>query len=155
MSYPDPSNATLPLAAAAWFLLEWLLGHRSARVRRAVRFVYTWESSPLFMRNGPGVAPVAAAAALLWAVAAVAPSWWLGRWSFAAGLVLVGLAFALAYRVPPPFLPAWLRDEIAQGAVPLARPDRVDWTLFWVAVPVFVLGIIGLAVLFLTTPLPA
>ena len=64
----------------------------------------------------------------------------LARWLGLPALALGEVAFLLSYRVPAPFTPRWLRDEIDRGDTPVARPDRIDWLLFWFVLPVIVLG---------------
>ncbi len=85
-------------------------------------------------------APLWGLGALMFASVLLFPRPW-GAWLVLPGVGLIGSAFLAAYRVPPPFLPAWLRDEFTAGSIRLARPTKSDWLVFWMVVPLFALSI--------------
>ena len=124
--------------AAAGVMVR-LLGDRSQRIRGNLRRTYSNEASPQWLRNALPLVPIWAPASFMMGLLALTPR--------SAALILLVPVFALievglvlAYRVPAPFLPGWLRDEIKRGVTPVARPDRLDWLLFWVVFPVMIGG---------------
>jgi hypothetical protein len=132
----------------------WIGSGRRERNREAARSLYRESSFPIWWRNGLGVAPLVGTGMLLFACALLVPRE-LGAWVLLAGVLLIGLGIALGYRVPAPFLPGWLREEIARGETPVARPSRGDWVLFWLVGPLLVCGIAAIIVLILASPLPS
>jgi hypothetical protein len=44
--------------------------------------------------------------------------------------VIVELFVVLSYRVPAPFTPKWMLDEIEAGRVDVARPDEGDRSIY-------------------------
>ena len=63
-----------------------------------------------------------------------------GAWLLVPALDVVAIALVLAYRVPAPFLPGWLRAEIDTGITPVARPDFGDKAILALFLTIFVLG---------------
>ena len=104
------------------------------------------QDSPLFFRNVMSLAPLWGAGALVFGLPFLLPKPWA---AFLAkfGLAITLLAFVLSYRVPAPLMPGWLRDEMDADRVAVARPDRMDWALFWLVAPVGVLAIAGWVIL--------
>jgi hypothetical protein len=89
----------------------------------------------------------------LWGVAAIlmgagiALPKLVGAWLWVPALVLFTAGFLLAYRVPPPFRPRWMREEQEDGRLDLARPDKMDWVLFWIVLPFALLGPVAIVLL--------
>ena len=103
-------------------------------------------SSFIWLRNSIALYPVWAIGSLLFGFSVLLPRS-LAQWALIVPLDLVAAAFFLSYRVPAPFLPGWLREEIRAGITPVARPDRFDWLLFWIVMPAIILGSISLPLL--------
>jgi hypothetical protein len=100
-----------------------------------VRVWYRSEGLPYYFRNAVGIQPVLALASLCLAaavgLAGVPDSPTVAiLLLFVAVALLMQLSWIVAYRVPAPFLPPWLRAEIDAGITPVARPTRGDWVLF-------------------------
>jgi hypothetical protein len=108
--------------------------------------MYGNQNALIFMRNLIATAAVLAGSAWLMAFALLLPRP-LGAWTAAPAVWLVALAVALSYRAPAPFLPAWLRSDIDSGVVSVARPSRTDWVLFWMVVPLLLVGPLALVAL--------
>jgi hypothetical protein len=72
-----------------------------------------------------------------------------GAWTLILVIDLAALAFGLAYKVPTPLMPQWLRAEIETGDTPVARPDQGDWLLFWIVASMVVAANIGAVLLLL------
>lgn len=123
------------------FLAGMYAWYRSRRAETGLfaRRIYVRESMPIFVRN-VGLMPIWGTGLLMGASLVLLPRW-LAQWATIPMLVVVLVAFMLSYRVPAPFLPRWLRDEIEQGVTPVARPDFGDWLLFAAAVALAVIGI--------------
>lgn len=120
-----------------------LFSWRTTRTKAAaISFVRMYErrSLPIFARNRLGLMWLWALAALLGATAVVVPRW-LGQWVAVLIIGVAYVAFALSYRVPAPFLPGWLKEEIETGRTPVARPDIGDWLLFAFGTVMVALGI--------------
>jgi hypothetical protein len=125
-----------------------LYSTRSQRGRRAVRTLYASQGALIWMRNAVSLVPLLAPATLLLGLGSLLPRSF-GELLSAPALALVGLSLALSYRVPPPFLPTWLRDEIDRGVTQVSRPTSQDWMVFWLLIPLLI--VLGpLALLFLS-----
>jgi hypothetical protein len=131
-------------ATMVFFRLD---AERSERRRKRLRSTYS-RDSPIWIRNGFPLLPLWAPGLLLFSLAAILPRQ-LALLPIYPALILIEVAFVLSYRVPAPFIPGWLRDEIVRGVTPVARPDRLDWILFWLVLPVIILGDIGFPILVL------
>lgn len=120
-------------------LLSW---KRTRTKAAAIAFARMYErrSLPIFARNWIGLMWLWALAALLGATAVVVPRW-LGQWLAVLIMGVAYAAFALSYRVPAPFLPGWLREDIETGRTSVARPDVGDWLLFAFGTVMVALGI--------------
>jgi hypothetical protein len=136
---------------AVLLLAGQLLGSRSELIKRAVRRSYTSPALLFSMRSAVGVMPLLAVASALLAICTLPPGA-IGGWLAIAAIAVMAAAIAASYRVPPPFLPQWLRAEISQGVTALQRPSRWDWLMFWFLTPLFVLGAISLALLLVVFP---
>jgi hypothetical protein len=147
MSRPDLLFALAILCLVASVATRTLIV-RSQRARRAFRTTYMARYLPIVWRNAVSLLPAWAAVVVVFALTPSLPrsgALWIVVVTLAIGLV----SFVLAYRVPAPFLPPWLRDEIAQGVTPVARPDRGDWVVFWFVVPLTLVGLFAGLVLIL------
>ena len=122
------------LGPVIWY---WL--NATSRGRDRALGLYTSRSSPIWIRNCIALGPVWAVVAGLAFLVTIAPAE-AARWLLATTVVVGLAAFAVSYRVPPPFLPSWLREEIEGGGFGMARPYRTDWLLFWLVVPFGVIG---------------
>lgn len=131
------------VATSGLLLLARLAAEKTAFGRTWARTVYAEPSGlPYFLRMAPASSPIVAAWVLVIALGLVlTPA--IGRPVGVAGMTLVLVTFLIGYRCPPPLLPGWMRREIEAGTMPLARPDRIDWVLFWVVAPMAVLMPIG------------
>lgn len=122
---------------------------RSPTTGRSFLSMYANQAYPMFVRNGPALAPLYSVAWVVIAVAVIAPPS-IGPWISILWFAIVELAVVLSYRVPAPFLPRWMLEEISAGRVEVARPDRQDrsllrWFLIMVtaaelAIPIVILG---------------
>ena len=119
---------------------------RTPRGVRSLRRTYCDESLPMMLRNAAAVMPLWATSWFFIGLLLFLPRW-LAVWVVVFALVVMEIAFVLSYRVPAPFLPRWLRDEIEQGITPVARPDRMDWLLFAMVVALSIAGDISLVIL--------
>jgi hypothetical protein len=119
------------LALRAW-------ADRSERGRQAARDMYTGGGFLYPIRNMVATGPLWASFCILLGVASVLPKQ-IGAWLWVPALAFLAAGFILAYRVPPPFRPRWMREEQEDGRLELARPDKLDWVLFWIVLP-FALG---------------
>lgn len=129
------------LFAAGTVFEAWLFryGPRSSFGRRVLRQQYTNTPLPMVVRGGVGALPVwIAVTGLAATMAFVGPAF--VRWLFGPFLAVGVLAFILSYRVPPPFLPQFLRDEIAAGLIELQRPDAFDWLYLAIVLGALVVG---------------
>jgi hypothetical protein len=133
------------------FLLFGLLGpailmgirlgtERSEELRARMLLVYM-RDGPIMLRNVMPLAPVWAAGSAMIGLPFILPLPW-PAYLAGLGLPVAGLAFALSYRVPAPLMPGWLKTEVESGRIAVARPDRWDWTLFWLTVPLGFVGVI-------------
>jgi hypothetical protein len=120
--------------AAGAFAVYAAVWHRLGGLHR-IREVYANEFLPLYFRNGVAIMPILGLAvmdAALMAVMLTVPD--VPRLPVLIMLVALALlgqvSWIVAYRVPAPFLPPWLRAEIDAGIVPVARPTPGDWLLF-------------------------
>ena len=123
---------------SAFLVLFRLVADRSSRARVGARSYYG-QNLPIFMRNFLALVPLWSAGGLIFGSLLLLPVG-LARWVSLPALACIEAAFLLSYRVPAPYMPRWLRDEIDRGATAVARPDRMDWVLFWLVLPVIVLG---------------
>lgn len=115
---------------------------RSGRVRLAYRGLYA-SNWPIWLRNALPLAPMWSAGVFLFASLVLLPVR-VAQWTSLPAFGLCVAAFVLSYRVPLPFLPGWMRQEIRDGIVVAARPDRADWVLFWLVVPFSALFFVAL-----------
>lgn len=121
--------------------LAWLYryGPRHPLFRQILRQIYTNAALPLAVRGGMGALPAwILVIGLSSTIAFVGPT--VGRWMAALLVMAFGLACLLSYQAPPPFLPQFLRDEIAQGVIELQRPTLFDWLLLTFVLGLFVVG---------------
>jgi len=65
-------------------------------------------------------------------------------WIAVPGMALIGLWVFLSYRSPQPLMPSWMRAEILDGELQVARPDLMDWILFLLLGPTFIVGLVSL-----------
>jgi hypothetical protein len=119
---------------------------RSDRGRILARQTFTNRGTIPVFRNVVPLAPVLALGSGLLGAAVLLPRS-VGPWLAIPAMFALGIAFLLSYRVPPPFLPSWMRDEIDRGELDAPRPDALDWALFWIVLPFVVLGPISIGVL--------
>jgi hypothetical protein len=136
-------------SAAVTFLRAY--AERSERGRDLARRMYSDSSWPQPTRNLVPLAPLWVAMLLAFGVALVVPRS-AAPWPVLVAFVIGTVAFVLAYRVPAPFLPRWLREDIASGKVPPATPTRGDWLLFWLVLPFAVLAVVTVPVLIFVFP---
>jgi hypothetical protein len=80
---------------------------------------------------------------LLFGISAVLPRPY-GAVVATVAIVIASVAFIVSYRVPPPFMPRWMREEIEDGRLELVRPEGIDWLQFWIVVPLIVFGTFAL-----------
>lgn len=128
------SLAVTCVAGAAILLALRLFYASTARGRALARVIYAERGNPYFIRMLPAVTPMLAGCLFVIALGLLAPLA-VGRPLFVIGTTLGLVTFAISYRCPPPMTPGWMRDEIRSGALPLARPDRLDWLQFWIVAP--------------------
>lgn len=102
--------------------------------------------APHWIRHGVVVAPFYVVTLVLCGLAVLMPRP-VGAWVAGVGLLAAEVQFLASYRVPAVFMSGWLREEIEKGETPVARPTRLDWLLFWVVVPVAVLGDLAFPIL--------
>ncbi len=141
------SNVLLFLAVcAAVAALIRIYPMRSARGRNFARRLYTNESNLEAHRNFIALAPLWVTMCALFAVAVVIPRW-AAQWILVPALAVGFISFLVSYRVPAPFLPRWIREEIVQGITRVARPTRGDWLIFWLVFPIGVLALISAVLL--------
>jgi hypothetical protein len=122
------------LAAIAALVTRWLA--RSPETSGYLRANYTDSRIPLALRNSLAFAPIYALAALFLAGTALAPPS-LVPWLALAAFLGFEIGFVISYRVPAPFLPTWMKRQIAEGSLEPARPNRWDRPLFWILVTLF------------------
>jgi hypothetical protein len=127
------------LAAAGLTALMGVWGPRSERGRRILRGTYTNPYQPLVWRAWVGTIPPMVLAFVAMAAIALLPRG-LAPWMVIGAIDLESLAIVLSYRVPQPFLPAFLREEISTGVTALARPTRTDWVILGLYVPLAIVG---------------
>ena len=113
---------------------------RSERTRASVRRTYTNESLMIWWRNWIGVTPFFSLGFLLFGSFPLWPPP-MGQVVTSPAVLLVYLAFAASFRVPAPFLPAWLRKEVEEGVTPVARPSRWDWVVLVFVTPLALITI--------------
>jgi hypothetical protein len=140
-------QAALAFVGAGVFLLVMrVYTTRSERGRTLARQTFATAGTIQVFRNVVPMAPILALGAVLIGAGVLLPRS-VGPWLAIPGLLALGTAFLLSYRVPPPFLPSWMRDEIDRGELDPPRPGALDWVLFWMVLPFVVLGPISVAVL--------
>jgi hypothetical protein len=122
------------LAAIAALVTRWLA--RSPETSGHLRANYTNSRIPVALRNSVAFAPIYALAGLFLASTAVAPPS-LVPWLALASFLSFEIGFVISYRVPAPFLPTWMKREIAEGTLEPARPNRWDRPLLWILVTGF------------------
>ena len=144
---PMSAFAFLAGFAVLGLVYRWYASH-SERGQATARRLYSSKSQFIWIRNGIALVPLWAPASLLLGGVALLPRT-LGAWLSVPVITLAAVSFALSYRVPAPFLPSWLRDEIDRGTTPVARPTGGDWLVFWVVAPIGVLGIVSIVALVL------
>jgi hypothetical protein len=127
------------IAVRAW-------ADRSERGREAVRQFYINGAILHTVRGWIAMVPLLAPALILIGVGVFLPRS-LGIWVTVPASALFGIAFVLSYQVPPPLAPRWMREELNEGRLQLMRPDKLDWLIFWIALPFVLLAPIGLIVL--------
>ena len=135
----DLSQLVFP-AAAAVCAAVWVLSRAPAR-RRNILKIYRREDLPILTRNQYALWLPIFVACLVLGIAPLLPrsvqAWilpLLGLWTIA--------VFWIAYRIPAPGLPGWLRAMIDSGEVPVATPSIADRRTRWL---VNVLAITGTA----------
>jgi hypothetical protein len=144
------SDAVLTMATAIIVGIAVAAARRSfdisERGRIGLKSVYT-STLPLWFRN-LFAAPVAAVGLIpaLFALLFVLPRV-VAAWTTVPIMVLCLVSLVLSYRVPAPWLPRWLREEISSGTVPVARPDAMDWAIFGLFGPIFLAGAVAAAYL--------
>lgn len=136
-SSPDELLVTFVSVAIMMVALR-LFAERFERGRRLTREMYTNASYPHYMRVGILVTPLGALSALLFGISGQLPRAF-GAAALTTAIVVAGIAFMISYRVPPPFMPGWMREEIEDGRLELVRPEGIDWLQFWIVVPFIVL----------------
>ncbi len=112
---------------------------RTERGRSMARRMYAQKAYPFFLRMVPAVGPIVGVACLLLGLLVLLPRW-LAAWAMVPILTLLFATFLLGYRYPPPLMPRWLQQEIDDGRLARARPDRMDWAQFWFILPLAILG---------------
>lgn len=129
----------VPIVAGLLALAIWLGSEKYPRLRVSIRLQYEATYLPFFVRTGAAMIPPWALGVALFGLAAASPRN-LILWVVLTAIDIMSLAFALAFRDPQPFIPNWLRQEIQEGLVRSARPERSDWVLlwFWLALVAFV-----------------
>jgi hypothetical protein len=140
----SPADEPIALILAIMFalavvapLMWWRVQRGAGRWREWHRRQYTDDRLPLLLRRSASLVPLASPAMLILFSPVFLPreaAAWLSVPLFA----LLLIAFVLPYLRPKALLAPWLRQEIEAGITPLARPDRGDWLLFAVVVPLFV-----------------
>jgi hypothetical protein len=103
--------------------------------------MYSNTGAPIWRRNGVFAAPLLTPGMLLFGSLVLFPHP-VNQIMVAPTFAFVLAAFVASYRVPAPFLPAWIRDEIDRGITPVARPTGSDWFVFAMIVPIFGLTIV-------------
>jgi hypothetical protein len=112
---------------------------RTERGRGLARRMYAQKAYPFFLRMAPAVGPLVGMGGLLFGSLVLLPRW-LAVWGFVAIVSLFFATFLLSYRYPPPLMPRWLQEEIDEGKLARAMPDRMDWAQFWLILPIAVVG---------------
>lgn len=123
-----------------------VFAERFERGRRLTRDMYTNASFPHYVRVGMAVAPLIALSALLLGISVLLARPY-GAVVGTIAIVIAGISFMISYRVPPPFMPGWMREEIEDGRLELVRPEGIDWLQFWIVVPIILFGSISLIIL--------
>src|SRR5450432_3184310 len=114
----------------------------SEQARISARRTYANTGSPIWMRNGIAVAPLWCPGTILLGSVVLLPRS-LVQIGIAPPIALLFASFVLSYRAPAPFLPRWLKMEIDQGLLSVARPNRWDWATLALIAPIAILTIIG------------
>jgi hypothetical protein len=142
----NPAVFFLLFAAAAVALVAIRLdADRTERGRKRVRAAYS-QDAPIWLRQVTPLTPLWAPAAGLFSLPFILPMP-LALVPLIPALALIQAAFLLSYRVPAYFVPGWLQDEIAHGVTDSARPDRADWLLFWIVLPVALIADLALTIM--------
>jgi hypothetical protein len=118
------------------------IGRRFLATMSDFRRMYQDDRAPLFIRYVPAHMHLWAAALVGFVVLALLPKE-LARPLSVLPIAVAVATFALAYIRPTAQLPVWLQAELDDGRVALARPEFLDWLLFWIVIPVAVIGLIG------------
>lgn len=137
------------MGAAVGFLFRLYAGRSNNVIRATARRMYQDSTSNIWLRNGVALAPVWGSGSAFFGALVVLPHV-IGELLLAPTLALMFAAFAASFRVPAPFLPKWLRAEIDQGLIPLARPTRGDWVVLALVAPIAIFTIVGAPLYFLT-----
>ena len=145
------SVLALLLGVAGLSIVVWIAGEFSSRIRSNQRRAYTFDVMPLWVRSGFAVAPLWAIVFMLFASSILTPHP-VGRWIAFVTIAVSLLNVSIAYRRSDLVAPPWLRREIREGSVPLARPDRGDWLLYWIFASVVVVGEVAIIALILWVP---
>jgi hypothetical protein len=130
-----PPDLLVAYAFVIGSFVAYLLVRTGRGSRGTIRVWYMNEVLPQYLRAGVAILPVLGCAGLAITTSFLlldvpgAPKT-LTLLLFVGAALLMQLSWIIAYRVPPPFLPPWLRAEIDAGIVPVARPTRGDWVLF-------------------------
>jgi hypothetical protein len=134
------------LACGFWLIGIRVWSDRNERGRATLRQVYTNGFLIFPFRQAVAIGPLWGVAAILMGAGIALPKL-VGAWLWVPALVLFTAGFLLAYRVPPPFRPRWMREEQEDGRLDLARPDKMDWVLFWIVLPFALLGPVAIVLL--------
>lgn len=133
----------LPVSA----LLVWLLSGRVDSLKATVRSSYRTPVRGLFASRLWFVcAPLWAPPVVLLGLAVLLVSRPVLLWILALGLLWAAVALPLAYRVPPPAIPRWFAEELADGRTPVQRKDRWDRGCLWLMVVIG--GSLGIGLIF-------
>lgn len=117
------------VAAIASLVTRWLARSPSTSGHIRENYVNSW--IPLALRNSVALAPLYALASLFTS-ASLAMSPTINLWLVLAALLCFEIGVVMSYRVPAPFLPGWMKREIAEGSLEAARPNRLDRPLLWI-----------------------
>jgi hypothetical protein len=112
---------------------------RSELGRARARQLYSNHMLLFHMRASITTAPIIGTGLILLGILAMLPKLLAAWLSIPAILLGVG-GLLLTYRVPQRLVPRWMREEQEAGRLEVARPDRLDWLVFWVLLPLVVIG---------------
>jgi hypothetical protein len=125
-----------------------IYAERSPRGREAVRRLYRDPGMLHFIRNAIPVAPLLGTGLIVLGLCAIFPRT-VSAWLLVVAIVLGGGGLLLSYRTPPPLAPKWFREELADGRLNASRPGPLDWIIFWMFLPLTLLGPFAVAALIL------